>query len=67
VLKRELGFLDAVSAAWPPRMPVVLSRPEVAALMGELPDHKDVKATTIYLRVMNKLGLAVKSPIDVLG
>ena len=32
----------------------------------ELLGHKDVRTTMIYLHVMNKPGLAVKSPVDVL-
>ena len=30
----------------------------------ELLGHKDVRTTMIYLRVMNRPGLAVKSPVD---
>jgi site-specific recombinase XerD len=33
----------------------------------ELMGHKDVRTTMIYLHVMNKPGLAVRSPVDVLG
>jgi integrase len=32
----------------------------------ELVGHKDVKTTMIYTHVMNRPGLAVKSPIDIL-
>ena len=35
----------------------------VKALLG----HKDVRTTMIYLHVMNKPGLAVRSPADALG
>ncbi|MDG2127624.1 MAG: hypothetical protein P8K08_06495 [Fuerstiella sp.] len=33
----------------------------------ELLGYKDVCTTMIYLQVMNKPGLAVKSPADVIG
>ena len=33
----------------------------------ELLGHKDVRTTMIYLHVMNRPGLAVKSPVDVLA
>ena len=32
----------------------------------ELLGHKDVRTTMIYLHVMNKPGLAVKSPVDLI-
>ncbi len=35
----------------------------IRALLG----HKDVRTTMIYVHVMNKPGLAVKSPADSLG
>ena len=33
----------------------------------ELPGHEDVRTTMIYLHVMNKPGLAVKSPADAMS
>lgn len=48
VLNRELGFLDAARADKPPRLPVVLSRREVGAVMAELEGVKCLMGQLMY-------------------
>jgi hypothetical protein len=45
--------------------PLVVSVSAVVNFLRSLRDnHKDVSTTMIYLHVMNKPGLAVRSPVD---
>ena len=64
VLGRDLGwFDDLVRAKRPVRMPVVLSRGEVNALLGQLRGAPWLMASLLYgagLRLMECLGLRVK-------
>ncbi|MBX3420472.1 MAG: integron integrase [Pirellulaceae bacterium] len=63
VLKRELGFLDAVRAKNSDRLPVVLSRGEVQRLMEQLGGRDLLMAQLLYgagLRLMECLRLRVK-------
>ncbi|HUG67196.1 MAG TPA: phage integrase N-terminal SAM-like domain-containing protein [Pirellulaceae bacterium] len=87
VLGRELAFLDVTRANKPPRLPVVLSRGEIALLLPEFTGLKQLMFQTMYgaglrhaecrrlrvkdvcfdeghTHVMNRPGLAVKSPVD---
>jgi integrase/recombinase XerD len=45
----------------------LLERGQDIRTVQELLGHEDVRTTMIYLHVMNKPGLAVKSPVDTLG
>ena len=57
VLKLELPWLDnVVKAKRPQRLPVVLTREEVQAVLA--------KTTMIYTHVLNKGGRGVVSPLD---
>lgn len=64
VLSQELNWLqDVVRAKRPKRLPVVLSRTEVRALLNHLQDEKWLMATILYgtgLRLMECLRLRVK-------
>ena len=92
VLNVEIGSVPPVVRARPPdRLPVVLSRDEIVALLKQLTGterlivmlcthlledgydirtiqgllgHRDVRTTMIYLHVMNRGALGVKSPMD---
>jgi integron integrase len=48
VFGRELGFLDVVSASKPARLPVVLSREEIARLLPEFTDLKRLMFLVMY-------------------
>ena len=64
VLGRELPWLDdVVRAKRPSRLPVVLSRDEVAAVLSALEDERQLVATLLYgsgLRLLECLRLRVK-------
>ncbi|MFI5399101.1 MAG: integron integrase [Candidatus Binatia bacterium] len=64
VLERDPGWLDdVVRARRPERLPTVLTRPEVEALLGGLGGVNWIMATLLYgagLRLMECLGLRVK-------
>ena len=48
VLQRELGFLDAAPADKPGRLPVVLSRPEIAKLLPEFSGLRRLMFLILY-------------------
>ncbi|MCA9221876.1 MAG: integron integrase, partial [Planctomycetales bacterium] len=63
VLKRELQFVDAIRAKRPERLPVVLSREEIARLLGELAGRDLLMGQLLYgsgLRMLECLRLRVK-------
>lgn len=64
VLEKPLDFMDGiVRAKLPKRLPVVLSRPEVARLLHELGDDFRLMASLLYgsgLRLMECLTLRIK-------
>jgi integron integrase len=64
VLDQQLGWLeDIVRARRPPRLPVVLTRPEVKALLGALAGVHWIMASLLYragLRLLECLRLRVK-------
>ncbi len=63
VLKRELSFLDAERAKKPERIPVVLTRDEVMAVLGELKGRDQLFGRLLYgggLRHYEGLRLRVK-------
>jgi site-specific recombinase XerD len=63
VLELDLPWLDGVvRAKRPDRLPVVLTREEVAAVLRPL--HRDDTTTQIYTHVPNRGPAAVKNPVD---
>ena len=65
VLGSELPWLDNVeSAKRPQRLPVVLTRTEVDAVLNRMHGHSDVSTTMIYTHVLNRGGRGVVSPLD---
>jgi integron integrase len=64
VLKKPLGFLDGITPAKRPvRVPVVLTRAEVARLLGEMEGTSRLIAQLLYgagLRVLEALRLRIK-------
>ena len=80
VLHVDIGAIEpAAQGKMPHRVPVVLSREDVGAILTqltgtmrlivmlltqELLGHRDVSTTMIYLHVMPRGALGVKSPMD---
>lgn len=65
VLGSELPWLENVeSAKRPQRLPVVLTRTEVDAVLNRMHGHSDVSTTMIYTHVLNRGGRGVVSPLD---
>ncbi len=63
VLRRDLGFIDAVRAKPPERIPVVLGRDEVRRLLGQVAGRDLLIAQLLYgagLRIMEALRLRIK-------
>lgn len=63
ILERPLEGLDACRAKRPKKLPVVLSRPEIKALLYQLQGHNRLLASLMYgsgLRVSEALRLRVK-------
>jgi integrase len=57
--EKKIGFTMAILAARPePDKPKLLD--QVRELLG----HKDVNPTMIYMHVLNRPGLGVRSPLD---
>ena len=68
VLEDPLPWLDdVVRASRPRRLPAVLMREEVAAVLALL-GHADVKTTMIYTHVLQRAGgRGIRSPLDAIG
>ena len=63
VLRQDVGWVTAMRARAPSRLPVVLSRASVRAVLAELPGERRLAATLLYgsgLRLMECLRLRVQ-------